>query len=349
MNFAAADDGGPVPMPQAPADLLGLICLVLGVLVALLTALSIAMYMRLSGSTGAPLSLLLIPLWLLDLIGLVLLYTFLFSSARKGEASGPAGLSLMLLLLYLTFQILLVLRVDGSSPTLAWSAICIPLYVAEAIYTVQEVARCRPSVYEAERAAAEAAGSTLSYGHHATFILSYAACRISTLVLAVLKLDGYLTAPWSLIFVPVYLYLAFCICSACADAPPKGAPSSDSEQLKRATGRLSIGGSIFAMVLLSLLVLILDGQLSSWTPLFIIPFTFSGCFCCCCCCVLCSIRSMPKPEPVDVPLDDSEPSTPGTCRSGPASSSRSDPPTPSEDDPLLSGSDRRAGRGFVGP
>ena len=58
MNFGGADDGSPVPMPQAPADLIGLICLVLGVLVGLLTALAIAIYMRLSGSTGAPLSLL---------------------------------------------------------------------------------------------------------------------------------------------------------------------------------------------------------------------------------------------------------------------------------------------------
>lgn len=347
MNFGGADDGSPVPMPQAPADLIGLICLVLGVLVGLLTALAIAIYMRLSGSTGAPLSLLFIPLWLLDLIGLVLLYTVLFASARKGDTSGPAGMSLMLLLLYLTFQILLVLRVDGSSPTLAWSLICIPLYVAEAIYTVQAVARCRPSAYEAEKAAAHAAGSTLSYSQHVTFILSYAACRLATLVLAVLKLDGQLMAPWSLIFVPVYVYLGFCIYSACADAPPKGDTSSESQQLKRATGRLSIGGSIFAMVLLSLLVLILDGQLSSWFPLFILPFTFAGCFCCCCCCVLCSIRSMPKPEPVDVPLEeDSE--APSTYRSGPASSSRSDPPTPSEDDPLLSGSERRAGRAFAG-
>ena len=51
MNFGGADDGSPVPMPQAPADLIGLICLVLGVLVGLLTALAIAIYMRLSGST----------------------------------------------------------------------------------------------------------------------------------------------------------------------------------------------------------------------------------------------------------------------------------------------------------
>ena len=61
-------------------------------------------------------------------------------------------MSLLMLLLYLTFQLLLVLRIDGATPTLAWSLVAAPLYCTEAIYAVQALLRCRPSAFEAERA-----------------------------------------------------------------------------------------------------------------------------------------------------------------------------------------------------
>jgi len=276
------------------------------------------------------LSLLLIPLWILDAFAVLAVYIFLFTTARKGHPSQGAMGAAVVLLLHIAFQVLVCVRLDGAAPTQSWLVVFVPLFVTEAIDLAKAVVRCRPSAHESEKAAGKAHPV---YLWHVLLTLGWSAARIVTVVLIPLRLDAALSINWWLVFMPLFSYVLLYLCFGCQQL---GAPvHNEREQMLQMGHRLCLLFTTIATVLLILATLTLNGTISTWLPVFILPFTVSGCFCCCCCCVVMCIRMVPKGGPVDVPPGDGmEP--PGGTASGSTS-----PPTPSEDAPLLSKSPGR--------
>ena len=101
MSFADSDGSAPYLPVGNPVTLITFLCIGLGLLVAIATALCVDLYLKLQGISTAPLSLLLIPLWILNALALGLLYVFLVAGARKGTSNllHPAGRITQLLLL----------------------------------------------------------------------------------------------------------------------------------------------------------------------------------------------------------------------------------------------------------
>ena len=98
--------------------------------------------------------------------------------------------------------------------------------------------------------------------------------------------------------------------------------------------------TLFSAFLLLLTNLVLDGTMTTWLPIFILFFIFSGCFFCCCCCVVTLLRMVPKPQGQEVPLADAHAAA--TDRSAASTSSKGS--APSEEAPLLpAGSRYRTG------
>jgi len=337
MNFAeGSSGGGPTMVPLAPAQLASVVCGALGLLVVLLTALFILLYMKLNGASDAPLSLLLIPLWILDSVALIVVYVFVSGSARKGQATFATMQPLVTLLLYVAFQILLVIRVDGGASILPWAAVFAPLYTTELIDAVTAAARCRPSAHEAEKAAGKAHPV---FAWHVLLTLGWSVARIGSLVMTVFNLDAVAHLNWALVFLPIFAYVALYVCFGCQQL--QAPVTNEREQMLQMGHRISLLVSIILTVVLVLATLILNGVINTWLPVFILPFVFSGCFYCCCCCVLCCLRMAPRSGPVDVPPGDGMGETPAsTARSyGEAPS----PPTPTEDAPLLPGNGKVRG------
>jgi len=332
VNFAEgnADDSGPTMVPLAPAQLVSVVCGAIGILVLLFTALCVNLLLKLNGTTDAKLSLLLIPLWILDAFAVLAVYIFLFTTARKGHPSQGAMGAAVVLLLHIAFQVLVCVRLDGAAPTQSWLVVFVPLFVTEAIDLAKAVVRCRPSAHESEKAAGKAHPV---YLWHVLLTLGWSAARIVTVVLIPLRLDAALSINWWLVFMPLFSYVLLYLCFGCQQL---GVPvHNEREQMLQMGHRLCLLFTTIATVLLILATLTLNGTISTWLPVFILPFTVSGCFCCCCCCVVMCIRMVPKGGPVDVPPGDGmEP--PGGTASGSTS-----PPTPSEDAPLLSKSPGR--------
>ena len=332
MSFAESEEGGPTMIPLAPSVLLGVVCGGLGLVLVLVTALLVTTYTKLEGSR-APLSLMLIPLWVLDVFAVVGLYAFLFASTRKGQgwqAYRSAGVSMLVLLLFIAFQVLLTLRVDGTTATLKYAAVCSPLYATEAIHLMQATVRCQLKMYEAEKVSGQAHAS---YGVHVLLTLGYAAARIVLLALVVLRLDGVIHIAWGLVLLPVWAYAAgyiSCGCLALSDVQP----SSEREQMMLMARRASVLLAIFVTFIVVLVALILDGSLHSWLPIYILPFTITGCFSCCCCCILCCMRAVGgRSGPVDVPPGDGFDTPMSTVRDDDSPSPS--PTHPSESAPLL--------------
>ena len=132
--------GGPLNLPDEPLHLLSAACVCVAMLVGIVTALMVTLYMKLSGATDAPLSMLLIPLWMLDCVALLALYILVYMTARKGAPGtlGSSSLQLLGLTLFIVWQILLVIRTDGASPTLPYSVVFAPLYVIQVSKQVAE-------------------------------------------------------------------------------------------------------------------------------------------------------------------------------------------------------------------
>jgi len=170
--------GGPLNLPDEPLHLLSAACVCVAMLVGIVTALMVTLYMKLSGATDAPLSMLLIPLWMLDCVALLALYILVYMTARKGAPGtlGSSSLQLLGLTLFIVWQILLVIRTDGASPTLPYSVVFAPLYVIQAIHTAKAVGRCRWSSYESERATG---GTSFGYKVYVFIELSYVAVPAS--------------------------------------------------------------------------------------------------------------------------------------------------------------------------
>ena len=320
------DGGGPTMVPLSPGQLASIVCGAIGLLVCLFTALCVDVLLKLNGSTDASLSLLLIPLWILDSFALLALYIFLTSTARKGQPSHSAVFSLIMLLLFVAFQVLVCVRVDGTH--LPFWAVFLPLYVTEAIELVRACARVRPSAHDAERAAGKAHPT---YAWHVLLTLGWPSARVYTLVLLVLRLDGLLALDWWLVFTPLYAYVLFYLCFGCQQLSTP--VHSEREQMLQMGHRLCMLFTSVLALLLVLATLTLNGDLHSWLPFFMLPFIFSGCFCFCCCCVVCCVRMMPTSGPVEVPPGDG---FDGATESG-ASTPRSEIGQPTEDAPLLPG------------
>ena len=232
---------------------------------------------QLDGHTSAPLSLLLIPLWILDGLGLLLLYALTFASAREGPAARRMAVLLVLLLLYVAFEVLLVCRVDGAAPTLPWAAVFAPVYAAFAIHLVRATRRCVPSAFETERAGGTAAAD--AYGWHVALTLGWPLACIAALTMSVLNLSGVTAINWALVFTPVFAYVGFYVTFACNQLRVQ--PTSEREQVLQMGQRLSVCFVLFLTLLLLLAALIAMGTIHTWLPFFIFPFLISGCFCWC--------------------------------------------------------------------
>jgi len=317
-------------------------------LVGIVTALMVTLYMKLSGATDAPLSMLLIPLWMLDCVALLALYILVYMTARKGAPGtlGSSSLQLLGLTLFIVWQILLVIRTDGASPTLPYSVVFAPLYVIQAIHTAKAVGRCRWSSYESERATG---GTSFGYKVYVFIELSYVAARVALLMLVVLKLDKAEYIPWGLVFLPAFLYCGVSLLLLCAAL--QGADKEDKsekQQLKAMVQNGQAAGLLLLLLLLLFVVLNLDGSIHTWLPIFMIPFILSGLFCCCCCCCVTAIRFVGSGASVEIPPADGSEDL-GTERSGGStgrSGSKSDEESGhGEGSPLLPGG-QKGGAGY---
>ena len=328
MSFASNSEGsggnGP-PLPLAnPALLITSACIIFGLLVALATALSVTVYLKLQlGASAPPLSAMLIPLWLLNAFALIGLYIYLGLSRSRGLPSGHAALLLVQLLVTIAFELLLVLRVDAIAPTLSFAVVLAPLYLLTLIGASKAAVRLRVEAYEDAR---RDGGTLLPYGLYAIQIVAGALARVAFLLLLTLQLEGTIKASWALVLLPLWAYLGLALCLACASATSKAAGEREQVALVFARGRVVL------LVLLGLLLLFttlaLDGALQTWLPVFAFFFLLSGCFFCCCCCAFCAIRAAPAAAAREVP---------------PRDETRRAATSPSEDSPLLAGDGGRAG------
>ena len=335
VNFAegSSGDSGGTLLPLAPAQLFSALCGAVGLLVALFTALCVDILLKANGTTDAALSLLLIPLWILDVIALLAVYIFIFSTARKGSPNQGAVMVMVSLIFFIAFQVLVVVRVDGAAPTLPWVAVFGPLYGTEALSFARSLARCRPSAHEADKAASKAHPS---YAWHVLLTMGWSLARVATVVLIPLKMDEIIGLDWSLVFTPLYSYILIYFVFACRQL--QAPVHNEREQMVVMGHRMCALFTLLATVLLVLATLTLNGTIGTWLVFFMPAFVLAACFCCCCFCVVCCVSMMPKSGPVDVPPGDGMDS-PRPAPSPPASTS---PPTPPhEDAPLLPSSFKR--------
>ena len=213
MSFADSDGSAPYLPVGNPVTLITFLCIGLGLLVAIATALCVDLYLKLQGISTAPLSLLLIPLWILNALALGLLYVFLVAGARKGTSNllHPAGRITQLLLL-IAWEVLVVLRTDGDTPDLPYVVVFTPLFALEAISTFRSLSRLSPSNYEGERASGR---TLLPYGLHCVRVLSEVVARATFLALIVVHLDKVVALSWTVVLLPLWCLLGLDLALAC--------------------------------------------------------------------------------------------------------------------------------------
>ena len=257
MSFSDSSGEGTQGLPLGdPAQLLMAACCAVSAGTGLLMALTITVFLKLQGVTDAPLALALIPLWIIDAVLLAGVYGFLVSAVRKGSPlseAGPMGAAGLLarLVLFVAWQIMLVLRTDGVAPRLPYAAVFTPLYALEAFNVVSAATRAS---YEAERASGAA---VLAYGEHMCNVLGASLSRASFLTLLTLKLDGPLsTASWAVVLLPMWLVLLFGMSVACGSLRKQ--PTNEREQMLAVASRSSIFAILFLAVLLLLANLVLN-------------------------------------------------------------------------------------------
>ena len=298
MSFASNSEGsggnGP-PLPLAnPALLITSACIIFGLLVALATALSVTVYLKLQlGASAPPLSAMLIPLWLLNAFALIGLYIYLGLSRSRGLPSGHAALLLVQLLVTIAFELLLVLRVAIAPASLRRRP---SPHLLTLIGASKAAVRLRVEAYEDAR---RDGGTLLPYGLYAIQIVAGALARVAFLLLLTLQLEGTIKASWALVLLPLWAYLGLALCLACASATSKAAGEREQVALVFARGRVVL------LVLLGLLLLFttlaLDGALLGFGFAFF--FLLSGCFFFCCCCAICAIRAAPAAAAAVPPRD----------------------------------------------
>lgn len=298
----AESDGGPNLPAGDPVQLITMLCCAVAVIVALITALSVDVYLKLQvPAVDAPLYLMLIPLWILNAIGLIVLSVFISAGYKKGggfqAVQGPLGLLAQLLLL-IVWEVLLVVRTDRVS-FISYAAVFAPLYIMEALSYARASQRISKVEYEGERASGR---TLLTYNVHVMRVLGEIAARAAFLVLLVLHLDGIVVQGWWLVLLPLWLLLALFLALAFMQAAVP--PSSEQEQMAALLNRGKIFALLFLALILLLANLVLDGGISSWLPIFIFIFIVAGCFFCCCTCAVCALRMQPRPAAQDVPPRD---------------------------------------------
>ena len=342
MSFAESDGSAPYLPVGNPVTLITFLCIGVGLLVALATALCVDLYLKLQGISNAPLSMMLIPLWILNALAAGLLYVLLVAGARKGAPNllHPAS-RLTQLLLLIAWEVLVVLRTDGDTPSLPYVAVFGPLFALELISDVRAFGRLSRTAYDAERASGR---TLLPYGLHVTRVLFEVVSRAACLVLIVMHLDKVASVGWTVALLPIWCLLALDMALACLSlAVP---PTSEREQMTAMLARGQIFALIFLGFVLLLVNLILTKTLHSWLPIFIFFFIASGCFFCCCCCAICALRMSPRSQAQEVPPRDDGYGVNvglGTDRSMGSSTARSDSApspggeSPNEDAPLLMG------------
>jgi len=320
--FAESDEGGPALPVGDPAMLIIGACCLLGIAVGLVTASCVTIYLKLQGDTSASLAALLTPLWLIDVIVIAVLLATTTIAYRRGLPMLTSGRALAQGILFVVWQVLLVLRVDEdvAPASLPFGVVFVPFYVLESLFAVDAIYKVRPSTYDTERAAAE---QLPPYPLHVARALSGTLARAAALVLIALKLDETVTVSWALVLLPLWLLLALELALALAET--WRLPASQRDQAHLILTRASVGGLLFAALLLLFTTLVLDGTLTSWLPIFLVAFVLAGCFFCCCTCVVCAVNSIPKATAVDVPPSDEYG---GSATSSRSSSSKAEGSTP---------------------
>ncbi|KAL1511288.1 hypothetical protein AB1Y20_006093 [Prymnesium parvum] len=290
MSFAEADDGSKLPV--GPIMLLSLVCFGVTLIVGLITTFGILLLLRLNGSIHTKLSILLIPLWLLDAIVMLCLYASV-ASVRSRAIS--VSIFFAQLLAIVAFQVLLCLRVDGAS-SMSYTLVFSPLFAAEALLAAKSVSSMRPDAYESERAA----GTTLlEYPLYLVRQASWPVARALLLVLLALRLDHSITCAWTIVFLPLWLLICLEFTLSCIAARADSLSERGPVLKQLALTRSIVTG--FAAVLLLLLCIRLDGGSLSWVAIFWPLFLASSIYFCCCCCLCCALSLSPRPEVRDVP------------------------------------------------
>lgn len=231
----------------------------------------------------------------------------------RKQAKIVKSIVLVYLLLFVLFQVLIVVNLDGLTNLkgmhAAWGSIFLPYYILEIFHfgvtTFQLVRTLQLGKSEFIINQMGEATQTLEsftsieilkeiFGGYMTWVL-----RVCQVVLVVLKLDGALTSTWAVVFIPFYLSGIFKFVIMLLEYRTM-------QQLKRASAdpmSVGTGGIIFKLigfslgcilfyVGLGLLINRLDAMTGLPTtavifiPLFIVLSLLFCCFCCCAPCIV---------------------------------------------------------------
>ena len=294
MSFAEAEDGSKLPV--GPIMLLMIVCVAITLVVGLATSFGIILLLRLNGSIDTKLSVLLIPMWILDCILLLCLYAA-FAGARSRAAQ--IGVVLAQLVGFVIFQLLLALKVDGSMGA-SYAVVFTPLFIVEGVLAARTAMGVRPQTYDGEIAA----GNTLlSYPLYVARAVGWELARALTLLLMPLRLDLTITCAWTVVLLPLWalvvLEFSLACVSARTDSTSERAPVLKQLALTRAVV------TVFVALMLLLLCVRLDAHTVSWVSIFWPLFVASSIYFCCCCCLCCALSLAPRAEVRDVPPPES--------------------------------------------
>ncbi|KAF9965904.1 hypothetical protein BGZ70_003858, partial [Mortierella alpina] len=118
-------------------------------------------------------------------------------SGTQGSRRVNTLFSLLNAALFIAFQVLAVMKVEEPS-TIATAVVFVPLFLLLANLSVQGIVRLTPRLTQAE-------GSPVTQALLVYESLSWKIAHLTLAVLIILRVDGFITCSWHVVFIPLYV------------------------------------------------------------------------------------------------------------------------------------------------
>ena len=189
-------------------------------------------------------------------------------------------------------MILLSSIADGIF-SLSYVIACVPMYIFEGIALFRLLYKWRSRTY-----GVDASQGVLSPACHDLF---RALARSLFLVLVPMRLDGVLSSSWFIISLPVWLLSILEVVEALATVITTAHNGTEAAAVAKQWACLRLSLIVAASIFAILVLLRLDGFITTWTPIFVPLFALLSIYFCCCACACTLYFALPAPRPRDVP------------------------------------------------